>query len=344
MKKKFSIHDIARELKVSATTISFVLNGTAEGKKVSEPVRKKVLDYVKSIGYKPNPIAQSLRTGKSKIIGMLVEDISDPFFSGIGRIIEDNLYEHGYKIFHSSTDNNTARAKDLLRIFRERQVDGYIIAPSPGIESEIRYILNDAKPVVLFDRFFPDVDTTNIIIDNEGGAYNAVMHLVENGFFEVAFITLNSEQNQMISRLQGYLKAINENNLDKYVLKVAYKTRSEELTQLIRSFIDNNKKINAVLFATNYLAIAGLEALKDLNRKIPGDIAVISFDDNSHFSLFSPSVTAVAQPVEEISKKVIEHLMLCINDENNKTKNITIRLPTKLVIRESSLRRNGIEN
>src|SRR5688500_4201386 len=169
------------------------------------------------------------------------------------------------------------------------------------------------------------------------------MHLVENGFFDVAFVTLNSEQNQMISRLHGYTRAMNENNLEKYILKVAYKTKSDELTKLIRSFIDNNKKINAVLFATNYLAIAGLEALKDLNRKIPGDIAVISFDDNSLFSLFSPSVTAVAQPVEEISKKVIEQLMLCINDENRKLKNITIRLPTKLVIRESSLRRNGIE-
>jgi len=325
---------------VSATTISFVLNGGAQGKKVSEPVKQKILDYVQSIGYKPNLVARSLRTGKSRIIGMLVEDISDPFFSSIGRIIEDNLYEHGYKIFHSSTDNNPARSKDLLRIFRERQVDGYIIAPSPGIESEIQHILNDARPVILFDRFFPGLDTTNVIINNAGGTYDGTMHLIMNGFVSIAFITIDSEQVQMMDRLKGYKLAMTENELPSLIQKikyVEYKTAPGKIAVRIKEFLTSNDSVDAILFATNYLAICGLQAIRELGLRIPYDIGVVGFDDNTHFSLFTPTITAVAQPVEEMSKKVIEQLMLCMTDENTRTMNETIVLPTKLMIRESSL-------
>ena len=340
MKKKFSIHDIARELEVSATTISFVLNGGAQSKKVSDPVTKKILDYVNNIGYKPNLVARSLRTGKSRIIGMLVEDISDPFFSSIGRIIEDNLYEHGYKIFHSSTDNNPVRSKDLLRIFRERQVDGYIIAPSPGIESEIQHILNDARPVILFDRFFPGLDTTNVIINNAGGTYDGTMHLIMNGFTSIAFVTLDSDQIQMSDRMKGYNLAMTENNLLSTIQKIKYieyKTAPGKIAIRIKEFLTSNDSVDAILFATNYLAICGLQAIRELGLRVPYDIGVVGFDDNTHFSLFTPTITAVAQPVEEMSKKVIEQLMLCMTDENKKTMNETIVLPTKLMIRESSL-------
>jgi LacI family transcriptional regulator len=269
---------------------------------------------------------------------MLVEDISDPFFSSIARIIEDNLYKLEYKIFHSSTDNNTARAKEALQMFRDRQVDGYIIAPSPGIESDILHILNDeGKPVILFDRFFPNVETDNVIVDNEGGTYNAVMHLLENGFSNVAFVTLHSEQNQMLGRLHGYIKAIRENNLENNVLKVPYKTKPEELTKLIRSFIESNENINAVLFATNYLLISGLKAISELKLNIPGDIGVAGFDDNRYFALFSPSITAVAQPIEEIADELVKQLLNALADEKEIRKRGTIILPVKLIVRNSSV-------
>jgi LacI family transcriptional regulator len=314
------------------------LNGKAEEKKISEDVRRKVSDYIKEVGYQPNMVAKSLRTGKTNIIGMLVEDISDPFFSSIGRIIEDNLYKLGYKIFHSSTDNNTARAKDLLRMFRDRRVDGYIIAPSPGIEGDIQHLLNnEGKPVVLFDRFFPDLETINVVIDNEGGAYHAAKHLVENGFSNIAFVTLHSEQNQMSARLQGYIKAMHENNLQPCILKVPYNTDSKGLTKMIRSFIETNREINAVLFATNYLTVSGLKAISELNLKIPEDIGVTGFDDNTHFALFSPSITAIAQPIQEISEEVVKQLIAAPNNAEESNKRRTVVLPVKLVVRNSSV-------
>lgn len=338
MKKKYSIHDIARELGVSATTISFVLNGEGEARKISEPVRRKINNYIESIGYQPNQVAQSLRTGKSKIIGMLVEDISDPFFSSIGRIVEDSLYKFGYKIFHVSTDNNTERAKKLLRLFRDRQVDGYIIAPTPGIEKDISELLQASKSVIVFDRYFVGVPTTNVVVDNKGGAYNATRHLIENGYRHIAFVTLNSDQVQMNERLDGFNKAINEDNLESFHLRLNYKTSPEESTNSIKEFIAKNRNIDAVLFATNYLAVNGLKAIHELGKNIPDEIGMVGFDDNNHFSLFTPSITAVAQPIAEISKNVVRVLMESLTGDNEKCEAQTIVLPTELVIRESSIK------
>ena len=338
MKKKLSIHDIARELGVSATTISFVLKGGEQGKKVSEPVKRKILSYIESIGYQPNPIAQSLRTGKSKTIGMLVEDISDPFFSSIGRIVEDSLYKLGYKIFHASTDNNTERAKKLLRLFRERQVDGYIIAPAPGMEKEMRELLHEGKPLIVFDRYFPELPTINVVIDNVGGAYTATMHLVDNGFKHIAFVTLNSDQIQMSDRLAGFNKAIEEANLESCCLKVKYKTSSVELSILIKEFITANKNVDGILFGTNYLAVSGLKAIQELGLNAPADIGIVGFDDNTHFALFTPSITAVAQPVEQISKKIVQLLLKALEDDNTAFTGKTYALAIELIVRESSVK------
>lgn len=337
MNKKISIHDIAKHLNISATTVSFVLNGKAEERKISSAMKKKIQIYVKEIGYHPNLIAQSLRTGKTKIIGMLVEDISDPFFSSIARIIEENLYKLGYKIFHSSTNNNTERAKAILQIFRERQVDGYIIAPAPGIEDDIQELIDDSKPVILFDRYFPGLETTNIVVDNFVGAYESVQHLVYNGFTNIGFVTLQSKQVQMMDRLSGYLKSIKENKFPKYIHRVIYKTAPAEIIVLIKNFLLKNKEIDALFFATNYLAISGLQAIRELGLKVPDDIGIVGFDDNTYFSLFSPSITAAAQPVEEISNQTVKELIkaLIMEDQNEKKK--TIVLKTNLIVRESSV-------
>lgn len=338
VKKNRSIHDLAKELSVSATTISFVLNGKGEEKRISRDVSERILKYVKEVGYQPNLLAKSLRTGISKTIGMLVESISDPFFASIARGVEEEAYKTGYKIFNSSTDNNTAKAKELIKVFRERQVDGYIIAPTPGIEDDIRGLIDDNLPVVLFDRYFPDVNANIVIVDNAEGAYDAVLHFIENGFKNIALVTLNSTQIQMCDRLSGYIKAIEENGLKQSVLKVPYKLTHESIAEKVKSFLEQNTQLDAVLFATNYLAIGGLMAVNDLQLKIPENIAVIGFDEDYHYALFSPTITAVSQPVDKISFQVVKKLIASLS-ENDRKKNIEkIVLSNKLIIRGSSLK------
>ncbi|MFC0771636.1 LacI family DNA-binding transcriptional regulator [Terrimonas alba] len=338
MKKRASIHDIAKELKVSATTISFVLNGKAAEKRISEDVKKKVLDYVKQVGFRPNMVAKSLRTGKTNIIGMLVEDISDPFFSSISRGVEAIAYNHHYKIFFASTENDTEKTKALIKVFRERQVDGYIIAPPAGVEAEIKALMDDNVPVILFDRYLPSLTTSTVIIDNFSGSYKAVRHLEENGFSNIAFITLESDQTQMQARLQGYIRAMEESLKDPIIKKLPYKL-SHDLSaeKMVEDFIAKHDRPDAIIFATNYLAINGLKAIRNLGLSIPDDVAVVGFDDNTHFYLFTPSITAVAQPVEEISEEVVKQLLDALSDEKESKKRRTITLPVKLIERNSSM-------
>lgn len=345
MKRKLSIHDLARQLGISAATISYVLNGRAEEKRISEARVKEILAFVKEAGYRPNRVAKSLRTGKSKIIGMLVEDISDPFFSGIARIVEAQAHQHDYKIFHASTENDVRITRDLLRVFRDTQVDGYIIAPPPGMAHDIAALLEDRLPVVLFDRYFPGLGTRNIIVDNLGGAHQATRHLIGNGYASIGFVTLDSEQTQMRDRLMGYCQAMEQAGLTEAVLKIPYNREKEQfVTANVGRFIDAHPGMQAILFATNYLAIGGLEAMLQRRLKMPDDMAVVGFDDNTHFALFSPSISAVAQPVEDISRAVTTALMTVLLGETASLAAGTTTLPTQLIVRQSSASRNNNQN
>lgn len=338
MYKKISIHDIARQLNVSSATVSYVLNGKAQEKRISAVQEKRIMAFARQAGYRPNMVAKSLRTGKSKTIGMLVEDIADPFFSSIAREVEKIASQLDYKIFYSSTENDTRITQALIKVFRDAQVDGYIIAPAPGIEEEVKALIDDHLPVILFDRYFPGLPTVNVVVDNFNGAYEAIRHMLEQGARHIGFVTLDSTQIQMSDRLAGYTAALNEEGIQLRVLKIPYRLHPEKIVEEVKRFIKKNKAMNGVLFATNYLAISGLDAINSLHKKVPADMAIVGFDDNTHFSLFSPAITAVAQPMQEISEQVMKKLIACMADTADISRASTVVLPTRLIIRESSLR------
>lgn len=337
MKKRPSIHDIATHLKVSATTVSFVLNGKAEEMRISDGIAEKIVKYATAVSYRPNLIAKSLRTGKSRIIGMMVEDIADPFFAGIARGIERIAYKLGYKIFFASTENETANAKDLIKVFRERQVDAYIIAPPPHLSCEIQSLLDDGKPVVLFDRYFPELSTNNIVVDNYEGSYKAISYLQSEGFTDIGFVTLDSDQWQMEERMRGYTDALQKYGKKKYVLKVPYLMEEREVIEKMKAFLLKHTTLDAILFATNYLTLNGFSAIRDLKMKIPQDVAIISFDDSPVFHLLLPAVTAIAQPVQQISEAVVNKIMWCLDNKDISCDVHTIVLPTELIIRSSAI-------
>ena len=337
MRKKLSIHDIAKALNVSASTISFVLNNKAEEKRISESVKERVLKYVEEVGYKPNVLAQSLRTGKSGILGMLVEDISDSFFSSIARTAELLAAKNGFKILFSSTENDTAKTKSLLKLMRERHVEGYIIAPPPGIETDLLELQRDQVPVVLFDRYFQDVSTHNIEIDNLQGATLATKHFIENKYRKIGFVTLDSAQTQMADRLRGYSYTLQHEDLPLCILKAPYNLNEEMIIKIVKEFLSANRELDAVLFATNYLTIGGIKAIQQMGLGIPDDIAIIGFDDNPHFSILSPSVTSVVQPVQQIAETSVNKLLGMLSGQISCIGEFNIVLPVKLAIRESSM-------
>jgi LacI family transcriptional regulator len=337
-KKRVAISDIAKELNISITTVSFIINGKAKEKRISPELTKKVMKLVSELNYVPNQLAKSLRTGKTHIIGLIVEDISNTFFASVARLIEERANDEGYKIIYCSSDNDSVKTSELIKVFRERQVDGYIITPSIGIEADVHSLIEHRSPIILFDRRLPGLDTNYVGVENEKGTYEAISYLVKQGYKKIAFVTLNSEQPQMIERLNGYLKAVNENHMESFIKKMDYQEDDEAEVKKIMSFLSREKKLDAVFFATNYLGVNGLDALKRLQLKIPDDIAVISFDDHDLFRLYSPSVTVVGQPIEEMSKKIIEILLDNIDSKKQTAKKIV--LPTSLIIRDSTSIKN----
>lgn len=334
-KKKISISDIARELGVSTTTVSFVLNGKAKEKRLSAALTQKVLDYVAEVGYRPNELAKSLRTGKTNILGLVIEDISNPFFANIARYIEHQAYSRGYRIIYCSTENNTAKTLEFIQLFRDRHVDGYLITPPPGIDDTVQELINNDFPVVLFDRYLPNMDTDYVVVDNYKGAYGAARHLLDQGFKRIAFVTLESAQTQMTDRLQGYLDALAAEKMEGLIKMIpVWKEEQSAIDDFYRFY--SQEKPDAILFSANHLAIIGLKAFQQHSATWPG---IVSFDDHTFFRLSNPTITVVSQPIAQIAEEVIHML---INKLEGKVKSRQkLVLPTQLIVRQSSLTRTS---
>ncbi|WP_286860008.1 MULTISPECIES: LacI family DNA-binding transcriptional regulator [Sphingobacterium] len=330
MKKRILISDIAKALGISVTTVSFILNDKAKEKRISEALTKRVLDYVKKVGYKPNELAKSLRTGKTKILGLIIEDISNPFFGNIARLIESKVYEQGYRIIYCSTNNDVDKARELIQMFYDRQVDGFIITPSDGLEDTVKQLQQSNIPVVLFDRYFPNLETDYVGADNFQGAFDATNHLCQQGYKRIGFVSLYSDQTQMKERSDGYLKAMDNNKQQSFIQKVQMDASDEEAMDSLKDFICENR-LDAVLFSTNYLAISGLKASKKYSFAMP---AMIAFDDHTVFKLLEPSITVVSQPIKEIAENLINILLLRLQGKIKATRKMV--LPCELKIREST--------
>ncbi|MFI8377906.1 LacI family DNA-binding transcriptional regulator [Leeuwenhoekiella sp. NPDC079379] len=343
-KKRPSLKDIAEVLQVSTTTVSFVLNGKGEEKKISKQLIARVENYLKEINYKPNLVARSLRTGSSRVLVFMVEDISNYFFSKIGRIIEDIAYNNDYRVLFCSTENNTKRTQDLIQLFQERQVDGFIIVPPTGIELEIQNLIENDTPVVLFDRKINTLDVDSVTLNNYEGATEITEHLIDQGYSKIAFITIDLDLIQMDDRRKGYLSAMEENDLKPNILEIPYNTaNAEKCNAAITQFLFDNPHIDSIFFATNYLAQNGLRAISRHNDKLIKFLGIACFDDNIFFEMYSPSITTFAQPIEQMGAQLMEIMLGHLGDkENTKTKKAHI-LNGKLIKRESSLRRESIK-
>lgn len=314
--KPLSIKDIARQANVSITTVSFILNGKAEKMRISQEMIVKVEKIIKDLGFRPNQVARSLRTGNTKTIGLIVEDISNPFFASIARLIENKAYKHGYKIIYSSTENNLEKAKGLIKMFRSRQVDGYIIAPMVGMEEDIKGLLNDRTPVVVFDRNLPGVEVNCVLVDNMGGTYEGTDFLIRKGRKNIAFVTVDVDVEQIKDRYLGFEKALMLNGIElnkKLVKSIPFSNTADETTAELITFFTENPEIDAVLFATNYLAVRGLFSFKEMKKQVNDDFRVIAYDDHDIFMLHSPEISAVQQPVEEIADAVMELMLNALN-------------------------------
>lgn len=335
-KKKVSIKDIAKITNTSITTVSFVLNGKG---RISNEIKKKVLDAALKNGYEPNRMAVGLRTGVSKVIGLIVETIGGPFFGAMAKVIEEEAEKAGYGVIYCSTNNNIQTGKNVIKMLSNQLVDGYIVTPMKGLEQDIEAIVNNGKPVVLIDGYFPELNIPHVLVDNYNSVFSAMSSLISSGYKNIAYVTPDLDLVQLEERLSGYrdaIKAGNHKEEEKNILKVPFGTDKADAIAFIKEFLKKNKKLDAVFFSTNYLGSMGLQAINELKLNIPDDIAMVSFDDNELFELYPPGITAVKQPTYQIAKSAIDLLLSRLNDDQLDISQIKMQIPADLVKRGST--------
>jgi LacI family transcriptional regulator len=337
--KKVSIKDIASIVGAAPSTVSFVLNGKAKEMRISEKLADNIKSTAEKLGYHPNQIAVSLRTGKSKILGLIVENISDNFFATLARTIEDEAELFGYRVVYCSTENEPAKGHDLIRMLSQRQVDGYLITPNSGMDEDIRELLKHNRPVVLMDRYLPGIAAPHVLVDNYGGVTKGMKHLFKKGYKNIGFVTVDLPLIQMEERERAYLQIIKSSGVKqnkKLVLRLKYNYDKDEAIELIIDFLKKNPKMQAIFFATNYLGITGLESIKKAGLKIPDDIRVICFDDHDIFRIYPPGITSIRQPIEQIAKTSVQILMQQLGKYKSKSKKNQLALAAHLIERGST--------
>jgi LacI family transcriptional regulator len=335
--KSVSIKDIANEVGVSTTTVSFVLNGKAKEKRISEDLKNEILKIASKLNYRPNQVARGLRTGQTHTLGLIVEDISNPFFANLAKVVEEEADKFGYTVMFCCTENNESKASNLINMLNHRQMDGFIITPTPGMEEDIMRLTQQKKPLVLIDRYFPDLDSSYVTVDNYKGAYEAVRYLVGKGYKRIGLVTIESSQVQMQKRLEGYYGALTDSGVqpsEELVLRLPYDLDKTTAVSLISGYISRYKP-DSLFFTTNYLGVFGLESLRVSGIRIPGEMGMICFDDNDLFRLGSPSVTVVAQPIDLIGREAVTSLLHQLKNKGSDEPLPKLILEPHLIIRET---------
>ncbi|RZK47283.1 MAG: LacI family transcriptional regulator, partial [Pedobacter sp.] len=273
--KKISLKDIAALAGVSPSTVSFVLNGKEKQMRISEDLANKVRAVATKEGYKPNQVAVSLRTGQSKILGLIVESIGGNFFGALAKVIEKEADKNGYRIVYCSTENDPVKGREMLRMLSNSQVDGYMITPVNGMEKDVLELVKAKKPVVLIDGYFPDIPAPYVLVNNLAGVTQGMNHLIAKGYSKIGFVTVDIELVQIREREQAYLAALKKHKLGasrKLILTLEYNYDKEAGVKAICKFIKDHPELDAIFFATYYLGISGLQSIQDLKLRIPKDL------------------------------------------------------------------------
>lgn len=329
-KKAPTSWDVARLAGVSRSTVSFVLNNTP-GIKISEETRKRVLEAVKILDYKPNAIARSLAKQKTEAIAFFVLDIANPVFPNMARGIEDVARHNGYTLLLCNTDGKSLRELRYMNMMLERRVDGIIVGALSN-EEVSRIAQKKNLPLVILEH--PRLSEHDVVYaDNVKGSYDAVTHLIELGHKRIAHITINPESIIVQERIEGYKKALQDAGIpfDSDLLKIFYDKVEEEIA--INELFSLPNPPTAIFAFSDFMAIQIMKILIKRGYKVPRDVSIIGFDDTLA-SLTIPALTTVSQPFYEMGAKAAEILIERIKNPNLPIQHI--KLPTKLIIREST--------
>lgn len=334
--KSVTIKEIANILGIAVSTVSRALHDAYD---VSPETRKKVMAMAEELDYRPNPYAVNLVTRRTNIIGVLLPEIATHHFSTIVKGIQDVAYNVGYNVMFFISGESLEREKYILKQLNNNSLDGLLASVSAETDTSEHFLkLTDrGLPIVFFDRVRNDMFTSKVIQDNYRGAFNATTHLIQQGYKRIAHLAGPKNINAAERRMQGYLDALEQNNLKikkEYIIYSGFTQENglQDVTKLL-----GIKPLPDAIFAVNDLkAIGAMIGLKRYGYKIPQHIGIVGFLNTPSSEIISPSLTTIEQTAYEIGAKSCQLLLEHI--KNPDTVPQTVLMPSKLVIRESSLR------
>ncbi|PYR18576.1 MAG: LacI family transcriptional regulator [Acidobacteria bacterium] len=326
-----NIYDVAKRARVSAATVSAVLNDSAF---VSAALTARVQSAVATLGYHPNLLARSFARQRSQTLGMIVPDIANPFFPEVVRGAEDTAHAAGYTLLIASSDNDLRKEEVYLRLFLAKRVDGVILTKAPGrMPPDLqRAFAKAGVPVVLLARAVPGFVTDAVEMDDKGAAYQGVTHLLRLGYRRVGFIGGLRGASTSRRRLDGYKAALRDSRLrldPALVVDGDFRIESG-----YRAGLELLKSRPDAVFIANYLMTVGfMEALRQYRMRCPDEVAVVTCDDHAWLEAFSPRLTTIDLPKRELGAAAARLLVDRIARPGGRAR--IVRLRNALRVRES---------
>lgn len=332
-----TLTDIARKTGYSVSTVSRVLHDRTRRYKISAETIKRIRKAAEELGYTPNKLARSLRLNQTHQIGVIVPDVSNPFFATMVQSVSKAARKAGYSIIVSDADEDSSVEVDSLRALLENRVDGLLIAAVGQSYAHIRALRKTKTPLVMLDRWADDLEADAISVDNVKGAYLATQHLLREGHRKIAFVQGLHGTNASEGRLKGFLEAMKDGDVPaqrEYIVGDDFGTLNGYIET--KSLLQLATPPTAIFAAGDLIALGVLKALKEESVTIPGLISLVTFDDPSFASYLSPPLTAVEQPVETMGDMGVKLLIRRMRDPEAEFKHVL--LEPRLIVRESVAR------
>jgi LacI family transcriptional regulator len=330
-----TLSDIAKKSGISVSTISRVLNGKAEKFRIADQTARLVIRTAEELNYRPNQLARGLRLKKTHTIGLLVPDISNPFFAYITRSVQRAAHKFGYSLIVCDTDDNLEFEQEHLHLLTSKGTDGLLIMPIGQKFEHIKGALNKERPMVLMDRSFDELDTNCVVVDNYAGAYKAVEHLITFGHTRIAIIQGLPNTNTNNARVRGYRDALAQHAIPVDENLIVGNDYRKENGYIETKFLLNLANPPTAIFTTSDLITLGaLQALSEEKHSIPEDVSIVSFDDIDFAPYLMAPLTTVRQP-KEIMGEIAVKLLVDDIKSGGMRERTKIVLQPQLIVRKS---------
>jgi DNA-binding LacI/PurR family transcriptional regulator len=328
------IEDVARQAGVSTATVSRVLSGKSN---VSDELRMRVLETIRELNYRPSRVARSLRVQRSSIIGLIISDIQNPFFTSVVRAVEDVAQQRQYSVFLCNSDEDFDKELTYIELMLAEHVAGMIVSPTASSNEIYQRLVEMHVPIVALDRRVDGVPIDMVVGDNVCAARTVVNHLIENGFQRIGAVIGTPDASTGAERYQGYVEAMEEHGLP--ILPELVRSgppRSPNGYALTMELLQQEKPPDAIFTGNNLLTVGALRAIHDIGLRIPEDIGLAAFDEMDWMFLVKPALTVVMQPTYEMGRLAAELLLKRIADPDRPPQQVVLQ-PT-IKVRESSRR------